>query len=160
MPFTNRTKVVLDDNAQYTFSELIELQQAPIDVPSIPGQPPQAPRAYVLHGYGVTKSGLIVEQVLTNPIDVAHVQVLQLRLSTGEFVETTPEQEFFLQLGIPTQAKDLVVGDRPLIQMGGEIEITHIEWVNGTQDVYTLSSKQGNFMLACGLLAACAVTPT
>jgi intein/homing endonuclease len=149
VPFTNCTKVVLTDNEQYTFEQLIKLK----DLTFREGSPP-ADKLYVMKGYGVSKSGLIVEQVFHMPAKVDHGRVLQLRLSTGDVVETTPEQEFFLELGIPTQAKDLEVGHRPLVQMGGEIEIKHIEWVNGTQDVFHLTAEAGNYMLASGLLVA------
>lgn len=155
MPFTNRTRVVLTDNEQYEFTQLIELQQTPVNVPADPGAPPQAPLPYVLHGYGVGANALIIEQVLSTPVYVGHTNVIQLQLNTGDVIETTPEQEFYLELGIPTQAKNLRVGDRPLVQMGGEIEIMHVEQLNGTQDVYSLSAvKTGNFMLASGVLVA------
>lgn len=153
MPFTNNTKVVLNDQEQYSFEELIRFKRPVEPVTPTGNEPPQATTPMRLMGFGVSRSGLIVEQELLVPQMYDHQSVIQLRLSTGDVVETTPEQNFYLTLGVPTQAKDLQVGDRPLIQWGGEIEITHIAPLAGTHDVYWLQGKDvPGFLLASGLL--------
>lgn len=153
MPFTNRTKVVLSDNEQYTFDQLIRFKKPVEPVTLVGSEPPQATMPMKLYGFGVSRSGLIVEQELLVPQLYDHKSCLQIRLSTCDVVECDPDQNFYLTVGIPTKAKDLQVGDRPLVQMGGDIEITHIAPLNGAQDVYWLQGKDvGNFMLACGLI--------
>lgn len=136
MSLNATTHVILTDSATYDFYGLRKLE---VD-------------GYALHSFGMTTATKLAHTDLSQVILGDLSVMLQFRLSTGDVVECSADQEFYMTSWEWKRADQIKVLDRPLIQFGGDVQIEYVGVLNGTYQVGSVSSELGNYILASGLL--------